>query len=447
MQIAIKGAGFSPGDADKLRRSMATFKRVGTIDTLYDKLICGMLANGYERPFAESLWKQIEGFGSYGFPQSHAESFALIVYCSAWLKCHYPDVFAAGLLNAWPMGFYAPAQLVRDAQEHGVAVRPVDVNASALDHTLEKEADTPSAARRLHPRHAAMAGEVRTTHALRLGLRQVEGLRQADAGRIADLRGAGYDSIRDLWLRTGLQPAALERLADADAFRSLGLDRRAALWAIKGLRRAGDKDDLPLFRAATIPREPDMDLPPLPPGAQVVADYRHLALSLKGHPVAFLRRDLDRRGVTPAGRLDAMASGRRLTVAGLVLVRQRPGTASGVIFMTLEDEEAWANVIVWPRVFEAFRPQVLGARFVAVTGRLQNEQGVVHLVAERIEDLSHLVATLDEGGALIDPSAPADEGRRGPPPSRARAVRIFQPAAPPRADDARAVMPKGRNFH
>jgi len=452
MQIAIVGAGFSPGEADQLRRAMATFKRVGTIGSFHDKLIAGMLKNGYQRPFAESLWKQIEGFGSYGFPQSHAESFALIVYCSAWLKCHYPDVFAAGLLNAWPMGFYAPAQLVRDAQEHGVEVRPVDVNASAFDHTLEREEGAPfPAARRLHPRHADMAGDVETTHALRLGLRQVEGLKAAEAQRLTDFRGEGYDSIRDLWLRTGLAPLTLERLADADAFRSLGLDRRAALWAIKGLRRAGDKDDLPLFRAVATAREPDMDLQALPPGAQVIADYRHLKLSLKAHPLAFLRPELARRGVTPAGRLPPMKSGRRLTLAGLVLVRQRPGTASGVIFMTIEDEEAWANVIVWPRVFEAFRPQVLGARLVAVTGRLQNEQSVIHLVADRVEDWSYLVSTLDAPGDLakpIDPAMPADEGRRGPPgrDTRDKAGRLPPPLSQA-ATDPRAAMPKGRNFH
>lgn len=454
MQIAIVGADFSPGEADRLRRAMATFKRVGTIGTFHEKLIAGMQKNGYERSFAESLWKQIEGFGSYGFPQSHAESFALIVYCSAWLKCHYPDVFAAGLLNAWPMGFYAPAQLVRDAQEHGVEVRPVDVNASAWDHALEREegAGGPTVARRIHPRHRDMADDIRTTCALRLGLRQIEGLREAEAQRLVAQRGAGYDSIRDLWLRTGLAPSTLERLADADAFRSLGLDRRAALWAIKGLRRSGDKDDLPLFRAAAATREPDMDLKPLLPGAQVIADYRHLSLSLKSHPLAFLRPELARRGVTPAGRLETMRSGRRLTIAGLVLVRQRPGTASGVIFMTLEDEEAWANVIVWPRVFETFRPQVMGARLVAVTGRLQNEQGVIHLVAERIEDLSHLVATLEEGASAgpIDPAMPADDGRRGPPGRdlREKAPRLpLPPAVAPGTTDPRAAMPKGRNFH
>lgn len=501
MQIAMVGAGFSAGEADALRRAMATFKRVGTIHTFHTKLITGMLQRGYTREFAESLWKQIEGFGSYGFPRSHAESFALIVYCSAWLKCHYPDVFAAGLLNAWPMGFYAPAQLVRDAREHGVEVRPVDVNASHWDHTLEREAapfplpqpelgaglaalgkgdpqapappaverqegdgplgmgraSGPGASSRLNLRHGEMAGDIRTTHALRLGLRQVEGLRQEEMERLVARRGAGYDSVRDVWLRTGLPPATLEKLADADAFRALGLDRRAALWAVKGLRRSGDKDDLPLFRAPPSPagpsptapfseHEPDVELPALPPGAQVVADYRHMKLSLKAHPLAFLRPELRRRGVTPAVDLPGLKSGQRLTLAGLVLVRQRPGTASGVIFMTLEDEAGWANVIVWPRVFEAFRPQVLGARLVMVRGKLQNEQSVIHLVAESVEDWGPLLASLGEAGAR----PPSARGARGEPQTgtaAAPAPLVAPLVAPLPRTDPGAAMPRGRNFH
>ncbi|OZA00539.1 MAG: error-prone DNA polymerase [Rhizobiales bacterium 17-65-6] len=451
MQIAIVGAGFTAEEADKLRRAMATFKHVGTIDTFKDKLIRGMLAKGYERPFAESLWQQIQGFGSYGFPRSHAESFALLVYCSAWIKCRYPDVFLAGMLNAWPLGFYQPAQLVRDAREHGVEVRPVDVNASHWDHALEP--DTPGgAARRLHPRHGEMADDLWSTHAVRLGLRQVTGLRQTDGQRIAALRADGYDSVRDLWLRTGLAPATLEQLADADAFRSLGLDRRAALWAVRGLRRSGDKDDLPLFRAAGTVREPDVDLPRLPPGAQVIADYRHLKLSLKNHPLAFLRPELERRGITPANRLAALPSGRKLKLAGLVLVRQRPGTASGVIFMTMEDEDAWANVIVWPRVFETYRPVVMGARLICVTGRLQNESRVIHLVADHMEDWSHLLEQVGADGRSIDPVLRNDEVRHGGADARVRKV-LPPPAAPsesgtgPTATTAASALHKGRNFH
>ncbi|MEP9375780.1 error-prone DNA polymerase [Aquabacter sp. CN5-332] len=525
MQIAIVAAGFSPEEADKLRRSMATFKNIGTIGTFRDKLINGMIAKKYDRSFAEKIWEQIKGFGSYGFPRSHAESFALLVYCSAWIKCHYPDVFLAGMLNAWPMGFYQPAQLVRDAQEHGVEVRPVDVNASCWDHTLEEEeaslpalpdfstALTPSptlpspspaqpspsplagegwgggygaawttaagtsggipptppspsrgegktegsafppARTRVHPRHAEMTGDIRTTHALRLGLRQVDGFREDEAKLIAQRRGAGYDSVRDLWLRTGLPPSSLERLADADAFRSLGLDRRAALWAVRGLRRSGDKDDLPLFRAASSAREPDVDLPILPPGAQVIADYRHLKLSLKDHPVAFLRHTLEKRGVTPANRLPELRTGRRLMLSGLVLVRQRPGTASGVIFMTIEDEDAWANIIVWPRVFETFRPQVMGARLVGVTGRLQNESKVIHLVAEHIEDWSHLLEDVGADGSRIDPILRTDAVRHGGPDQedegpggrkRLPLPALTEATHPP---SARSAVHKGRNFH
>ncbi|MEW6255205.1 MAG: error-prone DNA polymerase [Pseudomonadota bacterium] len=446
MQIAIVAAGFTPEEADQLRRSMATFKNTGTIGTFYARLIEGMTANGYARDFAESLWNQIKGFGSYGFPRSHAESFALLVYDSAFLKCHYPDVFLAGMLNAWPLGFYQPAQLVRDAREHGVEVRAVDINASAWDHALEADAGDPAA--RLDPRHADMAGALRTRHAVRLGLRQVDGLRETDGRQVAAARGAGYDSVRDLWLRTGLSPAALERLADADAFRSLGLDRRAALWAVRGLRRAGDKDDLPLFRAADTPREADVALPALPPGAQVIADYRHLKLSLKDHPIAFLRPVLAQRGITPARHLPHLRTGRRLTLSGLVLVRQRPGTASGVIFMTLEDEGGWANVIVWPRVFETYRPVVMGARLMGVSGRLQNESGVIHLIADHMEDWSDLLDQVGAEGRRIDPTLRTDEARHGERTDPRGAGPRFPTARTlPSGGSGRSAVHKGRNFH
>jgi error-prone DNA polymerase len=271
MRIAIVAAGFTPGEADRLRRAMATFKRVGTIGTFRAKMIDGMVARGYERVFAERCFSQIEGFGDYGFPESHAASFAILVYVSSWLKCHYPDVFAAALINAQPMGFYAPAQIVRDAREHGVAVRPVDVNASAWDCTLEPDGDDDA---RLHPRHASMKDDIRTTHAVRLGFRQISGFAEKDADAIADACGKGYDSVRDLWLRTDLSRAAIERLADADAFRSLGLDRREALWATRGL--GGEKVRLPLFdtpQFADIRREPEVNLPAMPIGAHGVLDY------------------------------------------------------------------------------------------------------------------------------------------------------------------------------
>jgi error-prone DNA polymerase len=410
---------------------MATFRHMGTIQTFEREMIEGMVANGYERDFAVRCFNQIRGFGEYGFPESHAASFALLVYDSAWVKCHYPDVFAAALLNSQPMGFYAPAQIVRDAQEHGVEVRPPDVNRSGWDSTLEP--DGAVAAGHLHPRHQGMRGDVRTNCAVRLGFRQVDGFKEEVARRIVACRGAGYDSLRDLWLRTGLTPSELERLAEADAFGSLGLSRRDALWAVTALRRAGDKDDLPLFAAAALREEagePDVALRPMPPGSEVVEDYRTLHLSLKAHPVSFLRGTLDRRGITPAIRLPAIKAGRLVKVAGLVLVRQRPGSAKGVIFMTLEDEGGIANIIVWPKAFEAFRPIVLGARLVAVEGRLQSESGVIHTVADRIEDLSPLLSQLSEDGSGVAALARADEVARPVP-----------------EDRARRVMPGGRNFH
>ena len=455
MRIAIVAAGFTPSEADKLRRAMATFRRVGTIQYFRDKLIEGMVARGYPRDFAERCFRQIEGFGEYGFPESHAASFALLVYASAWIKCHYPDVFAAALLNSQPMGFYAPAQIVRDAQEHGVEVRPVDVSFSDWDSTLEPLDGEATAT--LHPRHAAMASDIRTTQALRLGLRQITGFREEDARAIERARGAGFDSIRDLWLRTQLPVAALERLAAADAFRSLGLDRREALWAVRGLRRTGDKDDLPLFaHAAMQEQEPDANLPPMLPGEQVVEDYRALHLSLKAHPLSFLRTELDALGITRHARLADIPSGRRVTVAGLVLVRQRPGSASGVIFMTIEDETGIANTIVWPSVFERFRPIVLGARLISVTGKLQNEAGVIHVVAERITDLTPLLRQLSEAGDELSSLANCDEVRRPisefrlrPQPARSELRRLLreEPALAEELTAIASVMPKGRNFH
>jgi len=276
-----------------------------------------------------ALLQADRGFGEYGFPESHAASFALLVYVSCWLKCHYPDVFACALLNSQPMGFYAPAQIVRDAIEHGVEVREVDVNRSDLQHVLE---DGTPAKGRVWTRHAGMQNDIRSTRALRLGLAQVKGLKEEHANRIVARRAAGYDSVRDLWLRTGLAPAVLERLAEADAFASLGLSRRDALWAVRGLQGTDGAETLPLFAAAG-PRsrraEPDADLPPMPPGEQVVHDYRSLSLSLKGHPVSFLRETLDRQGFLRAQELATAPAGRMVGTAGLVLVRQRPARRPG----------------------------------------------------------------------------------------------------------------------
>jgi error-prone DNA polymerase len=451
MRIAIDAAGFKPAEADKLRRAMATFKRVGTIKNFEHKMIEGMVAKGYERQFAERCFEQIKGFGEYGFPESHAASFANLVYTSSWLKCHYPDVFAAALLNSQPMGFYAPAQIVRDAQEHGVEVRDVDINDSHWDCTLEE--DGWRATDKLHPRHASMRNDIKTIHALRLGFRQVAGLSEEDGRKIANCRAAGYDSIRDLWLRTGLHPATLEKLARADAFRSLGLSRRDAFWAIRALTRSGDKDDLPLFARVTMPElEPGVMLPPMPPGQEVLEDYRHLRLSLRAHPVSFLRADLDRRNIIRHERLKQLPSGSCVTIAGIVLIRQRPGTAKGVIFMTLEDETGIANAIVWPKVFETYRPVVLGARLVAITGKLQNHRDIIHVVADHMDDLTPLLRRFSESDSLAAP-AETDAGNRplkGAHPRRGDAlVRLLreQPDVAEELMSAHEVMPKGRNFH
>jgi error-prone DNA polymerase len=416
MKIAIVAGGFTPGEADKLRRAMATFKRTGTIGTFRDKMIKGMLEKNYPRDFAERCFSQIEGFGEYGFPESHAASFALLVYASAWLKCRYPDAFAAALLNAQPMGFYSSAQIVRDAREHGVEARAPDINHSDWDAILEPG---PRAADRLHNLHRSMANDIRATHALRLGFREIKGLSEDDSRLIAAKRRTGYDSVRDVWLRTRLPPRMLERLADADAFRSLGLSRRDALWAAKALGRVGDRDDdLPLFIASPaatssfIDHEPDVALPPMPLGEEVVNDYRFLRLSLKAHPVQFLRDDLRKRGVMRNERLRTTSSGAWVKISGLVTCRQRPGSANGVVFLTIEDESAVANVIIWQKVFERVRPAVLGARLVAVAGVMQNEAGVIHVVAEQIEDLTNLLTRLAQDSQGLDmhgmPSLAAD---------------------------------------
>jgi error-prone DNA polymerase len=525
MKIAIVAAGFTPAEADKLRRAMATFKRTGMIGKFRDKMIEGMVARNYTRDFAERCFRQIEGFGTYGFPESHAASFALLVYASAFMKCRYPDVFACALLNAQPMGFYGPAQILRDAKEHGIEIEEVDVNFSQWDATLvvgasegvhSSEALTlrstqsvrlegrghqipsstsgpscfetgpldppqhegPRGLPSLHPRHASMQGEIRSTHKIRLGFRQIKGLAQKDMEVLREKRGAGYDSIRDLWLRTGFSPGVLTALAEADAFRSLGLDRREALWTVRGLNRAGDKDDLPLLRALSFrAREPDANLPPMLLGEHVVEDYRHLSLSLKGHPVAFLRARLAAKNILRTEELEQVGTGRRVTTAGLVLVRQRPGSAKGVIFLTLEDETGVANAIIWPKVFENLRPIVLGARFIAITGKLQAESGVIHIIAEKAEDLTPLLGLLVSGDRAtaqeISALARADAVKRphhGPrfplSPKKQRpfdakkssgdglfgaASEDFSKADVSQGDVSQAdlaqVLPKGRNFH
>ncbi|MDB5506929.1 MAG: polymerase alpha subunit [Devosia sp.] len=446
MQIAIVGAGFTPGEADHLRRAMATWRRNGNIGAFRDKFIDGMLKRAHTREFAEACFAQIEGFGEYGFPESHAASFALLVYASCWLKCHYPDVFACALLNSQPMGFYAPSQIVRDVIEHGVEVRAVDINLSDSESLLE--GDSRPAADAVWARHAEMQADIRSTKAIRLGLAFIKGLKTDAINLIIARRGRGYDSVRDLWLRTGLSPVVLEKLAEGDAFGSLGLSRRDALWAIRGLMGTAGAETLPLFAIggrATSGREPDADLPPMPPGEEVVHDYRSLTLSLKAHPVSFIRPALDRRGTLPCDRLVTARHGAIVEAAGLVLVRQRPGTASGVIFATIEDETGVANIIIWSRVFEANRRVVLSARMMAVRGQLQREGLVTHIVARSFTDFTPELVALADGRDFGDAVvARADEGRTGPHDGRDEAARRRTEAL---ARQTRAALPAGRNFH
>ena len=398
MQVAIVCAGFTPSEADQLRRSMATFKVTGGIAHFKDRLIAGMLERHYTRDFAEQTVSQIEGFGSYGFPESHAASFALIAYASSWMKCHHPDVFCCALLNAQPMGFYAPAQIVRDAQAHGVEVRPVSINHSRWDCTLEQP--PPPTPRYCEERNdeAISVGKKPPFLAIRLGMRMIKGLANAHAAEIVSARGDHpYASIDELQRRARVPPAALERLAEADAFQDMRLDRRQALWAIRGLR----DDVLPLFAAADAGRipqpeivEPPVPIVPMTAGRNVVEDYGSVGLTLRQHPVAFLRGDLQPRGILPCAALLTSRDRQRVTVAGLVLVRQRPGTATGVIFITIEDETGIANLVVWSSLFDRQRRIVLGASMIKCRGRVQREGEVIHLVAEEFEDMTALLRSV-----------------------------------------------------
>jgi error-prone DNA polymerase len=346
-----------------------------------------MAERGYDRTFAEHCFGQIEGFGEYGFPESHAASFAHLVYASAWIKCRYPDVFCAAILNSQPMGFYQPAQLVRDARAHGVEIHSVDVNFSSWDCTLEPGAEG--------------------THAVRLGFRQVHGLGKEELEKLIAARGNGFSSIERLAAVAGISRFTIERLAEADAFRSLGLDRRSALWAARRLDMIGARprrvasanmgsnaeETLPLLTAHLSDElfpEPEVALPAMPLSEHVVEDYVATGLSLKAHPVRFFRDRLIALGIIHNAQLrsDALSQDSLVTVAGLVLVRQRPGTSKGVVFMTLEDETDIANIIVWPKVFENNRRTVMTARFLAVRGRLQRAGLVIHVVAESFVDLS-----------------------------------------------------------
>lgn len=454
MKIAIVAGGFEPDEADQLRRAMATFKRTGTIGNYRQRLIDGMVAKNYPREFAERCFRQIEGFGEYGFPESHAAAFALLVYASCWFKAFYPDVFCAAILNSQPMGFYAPAQLVRDAADHGVEIRPVDINHSDWDSTLEATDFDPG---KIAGRHVEMRSVIRSNYAARLGLRRIKGLSKEGIEAFIKQRGSGFDSVRDVWLRSGLDIGQIERLAEADAFRSIGLDRRAALWAVRALDGRKALDRLPLFDRPNLrlrDNEPETNLPLMPLGEHVIHDYRSLGLSLKAHPVAFLRQRLEYAGITPNAELASVPNGARVAVAGLVLVRQRPGKGNA-IFLTLEDERSIANIIIWQRNFERFRPVIMGAKLVRVTGRLQSESGVIHIVADKIEDLTSWLNVLTEevqnvGFARASAIQGPGEDRRGKAKSHPRLAAPVKKRPSPisdAGDQAGKVMPKGRNFH
>ncbi|MBX3484437.1 error-prone DNA polymerase [Phenylobacterium sp.] len=417
MRVAIECAGFTPSEADQLRRAMATFKFTGGVSHFKDKLVSGMVERGYTPEFAEKTFGQLEGFGSYGFPESHAASFALIAYASSWLKCHHPDVFCAALLNAQPMGFYAPAQIVRDAREHGVEIRPACVNASRWDCTLEPT-------------------DRDSRFAVRLGLRMVRGLANGDAARLVSGRAdLPFRTIDELWRRAQAPVSALTRLAEADAFLpSLGLQRREALWEIKALR----DDPLPLFTATAerehqrIPeiQEPAPDLLPMTAGREVVEDYTHLGLTLRDHPLAFLRDELQRRHVMTCADGTAMRDRRLTRIAGLVLVRQKPGSAKGVMFITIEDETGVANLVIWPSLYEQRRRVVLSSSLLIVDGKVQREGEVVHIVATNLHDGSDLLASVgDRGDTFPLPHGRGDE--------------VYHGSAP----DPRQARPKARDIY
>ena len=422
MQIAVVAAGFSPEEADRLRRSLATFRRMGTIHTFKERFVSGMLERGYDKEFADRCFTQIEGFGEYGFPESHAAAFGMLAYVSAWLKCHHPAIFACALLNSQPMGFYAPAQIVRDARDHGIEVRPICVNNSAWDTLLERRSD------------GALA--------IRLGFRQIKGFSEEDADWIVASRGNGYPDPQSVWQRAGLSSVALERLAEADAFVGMEMDRREALWQVKAL---GGVKPLPLFNDpidGDFITEPKVALPAMHLGEEVVEDYVAMRLSLRAHPMELLRPSMPDL-VTHGALMHTTA--KRASVCGLVITRQRPGTASGVIFVTLEDETGVANVVVWPKIYKAFRRAVIAGRLLKVHGTLQREGIVVHLIAERIEDCSHRLSELghplDDAVGITNPQA--DEAPRMRP-SKALSRPVARAHHP--REQAKKLFPS-RDFH
>ncbi len=408
MKIAIVAAGFTPAEADQLRRSMASFRNHGTIHKFEEKFIKGMTSRGYRPDYAERCFNQIKGFADYGFPESHAAAFAMLAYASAWLKCHYPHAFAAALLNSQPMGFYAPAQIVRDAREHGVKILPADINRSGWDNHLEPAPDS------------------EWQWAIRLGLRQIKGIARTTADMLAEGRIRPYVDVADLHARTGLPVSQLEKLAEADAFRTCGLDRRQALWQVRGLN---DTPDLPLFQHAGSREQVETDtvaLPQMPLAEHVVNDYQTMRLSLKAHPLYFLRCRLQAQGITRCADLAKCGDGAKVRVAGLVLVRQRPGKGN-VVFITLEDETGVANIIVWKRLFKLQRAVLMSSRLLVIDGQLQHEDGVTHLIANHLTDASADLLLLSDETATAE-NLPAYRG-----------------ATHPR--NVKNLVPKSRDFH
>ena len=413
MKIAIVAAGFTPDEANGLRRAMATFRNAGTIHRYEAKMVEGMVRRGYERDFAERCYNQIKGFGSYGFPESHAQSFAKLVYVSAWLKCHHPAVFTCALLNSQPMGFYAPAQLVRDAREHGVEVRPPDINASTYDNLLERRAD------------GALA--------IRLGFRQIDGFRKDWAERLVAARGIGFTHVEQLAQRAGLPSRALKLLGDADACGSIGLGRREALWEA----RRTPQGVLPLFaaaEAAELGEEANAELPAMPLPEEIVTDYQVTRLSLKGHPMQFLRRTFNREGVLSCAEAGHAPNGKIKRVAGVVLIRQRPGKGNA-LFITLEDETGITNVLLWARDFERYRRAVMAARLMEVEGEIQrSKEGVMHVIARRVFDRSELLNELTDSQSLRPLMSLADGPKNGPDPRHGHPRNV-------------RILPKSRDFH
>jgi error-prone DNA polymerase len=432
MKIALDAAKFTSLEANRLRKAMATFRSRGMVHELEDMMVGRMVARGYDPDFAERCFNQIKGFGEYGFPESHAASFAHLVYVSSWLKCHFPAAFACALLNSQPMGFYAPAQIVRDAREHGVEVLPADVNHSMWDNRLEE------------------VGHI----ALRLGLRQVDGLPEHVAARIvaARVEGGAFKDVAELRERAGLSPAHIERLASADCFTSLGLSRRQALWDARSLIAA---PDLPLFQAAAERDEgaekARTHLPQMPLSEEVVNDYQTTRLSLKAHPLAFLRASLAERGFVRASELRERKFRSMVQIAGLVLIRQRPGSAKGVCFITLEDETGVANLVVWPDVMEKQRRVIMGARLMEVRGRVEYDDEVIHVIAHHLADATDALYGLADD-LLASPVARADHVAS---PLQTRKALTAKPRdlhgerPPPVRGHPRnlRILPKSRDFH